>query len=499
MRPPRYHVADRIVARLSHQGGFTIIEVVLALVVLTVGILSTFTAFAASQKLSLVSERQASMVDVAQKEIERVEGIAYSQIGLTSAPGTSTSPTNPDYYVRAGSPPTFEWDRTAGSTEQVDVDATNGTVTPVQSWTEGQFTGQMYDFITWTSDPKCAPGCPSSQDYKRITVAVTMAASALPNPVFESSAIADPSAAPAGGVSNGSGGNPLTNPATNCTNSLNQVVPCTSEIDSGNPNTYFLHDWPATNSGTPPAPPANNTTHPTVGAVSGLLCTASQLLAQILSNITGCPVPDLMDTNPPSTGTGGSTPPLYNYSSDLGTSGYPGGRLVKPTCSNGSGCGTDSTSDCSNGGFTSSLLNAQSEMWVSSPVTATTTLTGDGGVSLFTQTLNSVQALVSFCIEIYDIPPSGSAGSLADLLAWPPVDLGGAAYVPPTGSSGGNWPTSASQASFIFNFRGSKGSVSIAAGHRLGIRIWAKVNANVPIAVIYDNPLYPAEVQLNSQ
>jgi hypothetical protein len=206
-----------------------------------------------------------------------------------------------------------------------------------------------------------------------------------------------------------------------------------------------------------------------------------------------------MDTNPPSTATDGSTPPLYNYSSDLGTSGYPGGRLLQPTCSNGTGCGTDSTSDCSSGGFTSSLLNAQSEMWVSSPVTATTTLTGDAGVSLFTQTLNSVQALVSFCIEIYDIPPSGSSGSLSDLLAWPPVDLGGAAYVPPTGASGGNWPTSASQASFIFNFRGSKGSVSVAAGHRIGIRIWAKVNANLPIAVIYDNPLYPAEVQLNSQ
>jgi Tfp pilus assembly protein PilV len=490
---PAHHVAPWMTARLRHEGGFTIVEVLLALLVLTVGILGMFTAFTASQKLSLVSERHASMLDVAQKEIERLEGIAYSQIGLTSSPSRSTDPRNPDYYVQAGSPANFEWDRTAGSSEQLDVDTTAGTVVPVQNWSEGQVSGQIYDFVTWTADPKCAPGCPSSQDYKRVTVAITMAGSLQPNPVYESSVIADPSAAPAGGTVNGSSGNPLINPATTCTNSSQQQVACTSMIDSGNPNTYFLHDWAATNTGTPPLPSANNATHPTVGTVSGGTCTPS--------NTSGCPVPDLMDSNPPSTGTSGSQPPLYNYSTDQGTSGFPGGRLLQPTCSSGTGCGTASTSDCSNGKFTSSLVNVQSELWVTPPLTTTTTLTGDGGVSLSTQTLNGVPAVVSLCVEIYDVPPSnGSSGSLADILAWPPVDLGGAAYVPPTDpSTGSNWPTSANQVSFIFNFRGSNGAVSIASGHRIGFRIWEKAESNTPIDAIYDNPLYPAQVQLNTQ
>lgn len=484
--------------RLRRQDGFTIFEVLIAVLVLTVGVLSMFTAFVASQKLSLVSDKHESMVNIAQKEIERIQGVAYGQIGLVSSPAPSSNPSSPDYYVQAGSPPNFEWDRTAGSTEQLDVDTTNGTIPLTQGWSEGQFMGQMYDFITWSTDPKCAPGCPTSQDYKRITVAVTVNGTAAPSPVFVSSVIADPSNAPTGGVVNGNSGNPLVNPATTC-QSAGQTVPCTSPIDSGNPNTYFLHDWPATG-GTPQPPAANNVTHPTVGTIGGLLCTTLQALAGILSNITGCPVPDLMDGNAPPAGSNGSPPPLYNYSSDLGSSGFPGGRLLQPTCSNGTGCGTGSTSDCSGGSFTNSLLNAQSEFWVSSPVTATTTLTGDGGLSVFTQTLNSIQAVVSFCIEIYDVPPSGSSGSLADILAWPPVALGGAAYVPPSDpSTGGNWPTSASQVSFIFNFRGSSGSVSIAPGHRIGVRIWAKVNANLPINVVYDNPLYPAQVQLNSQ
>jgi len=283
----------------------------------------------------------------------------------------------------------------------------------------------------------------------------------------------------------------LTDPSTKCANSSGQTVSCTAGIDSGNPNTYFLHDWPATSPGTPQPPSGDHATHPTVGTITGLVCTA--LI------VSGCPVPDLMDTSPPS---GDTTTHVYNYASDQATGGYLGGRLLQPscadTCLSTSGGGTGSTSDCNGGGWTSKLLNVRSEFWVSSPLTATTTFTGDGGINIFTQTLGGVAAIVSFCVEIYDVPPSGTAGSLANLLAWPPVDLGGAAYVPEVVSSA-NWPSIASQLSFVFNFRGSSGAVSIAAGHRLGVRIWAKVNTNTPIAVIYDNPSYPAQVQLNSQ
>jgi hypothetical protein len=481
--------------RLAAEDGFTIVELTVALAVLLTGIVGMFMASESARRLSLVSERHAAMAHVAQKEIERVEGIQYSQVGLTSTPSPSTDPTNPDYYVAAGPPPTLQWDRTSGSTAPLDVDATAGTIPTVQSWTEGLLSGQIYDFVTWASDPNCSPGCPSSHNYKRITVAVTMSGGLHPNAVYVSSVISDPQAMPAGGIVNGTSGNPLANPATMCRNASGSVVPCTSPINSGNPNTYFLHDWPATSSPGPQVPSADHVVHATVGTVTGLVCTASPALATIPSNITGCPVPDLMDANPPPSNSDGTLPPVYNYSNDLcANTCYPGGRLLQPTCSNGTGCGTQSTSDCNNGAWTSNLLNAQSQFWVSSPVTATTTLTGDGGISMFTQTLNSAQAAVSFCIEIYDVPPSGSAGSLADLLAWPPVDLGGAGYV-----AASTWPTAASQVSFIFNFRGSNGTVSLAPGHRLGVRIWMKANLNAAIDLLYDNPLYPAQVQLNTQ
>ncbi|HEY2162141.1 MAG TPA: hypothetical protein VGH24_12600 [Solirubrobacteraceae bacterium] len=487
----------------AQEDGFTIVELLFALVVMVIGILGLFIGFVSAQKLSLVSENQTSMTQVAQREIERIESTAYSQIGLSSTPGTSTDANNPDYYVTTGSSPAFEWDRTAGSSESLDIDtSTPGVVAPVQSWSEGRLSGQIYDFVTWTSDPRCSPGCPATQDYKRITVAVTVSNSSHPQPVWLSSVIADPKATPAGGTSNGTSGNPLTDPNTTCSNGSGQTVSCTSPIDSGNPNTYYLHDWAAT-AGSPQTPSSDNATHPTVGVLTSLVCTTSTSQASNPANITGCPVPDLMDANIPA-GTGAT--PLYHYSTDQAAdSAYPGGRVLQPTCSAGlcsgnQGGGTGATSDCNGGNWSSSLLKVQSQFYVTSPLAAGLSLTGDGGISLYTQTHGAADAVVSFCIEVYDVPPSGSAGSLKDILAWPPVALGGAAYVPATDpNTGSNWPTSVSPVSYIFNFRGSNGVVSVAAGHRIGVRIWMKANVNSGVDLLYDNPSYPSEIQLNSQ
>jgi prepilin-type N-terminal cleavage/methylation domain-containing protein len=510
----RLRAGDPSHLRLRAEAGFTLIETTVALAVLAVGILGAVTAFNSARTLSLISERHTAMEEIAQREIERIEGLPYVDIGLASTPTTSTDPTNPDHYVVAGPPPLLEWDRVSLATEQLDVDATNGTVPPLQTWSQvtqgGNLNGDIYDYVTWSTDSKCSPGCPVSQDYKRIVVAVTMTSGIQPNPVYVSSVVADPTAAPTGGTVNGTSGNPLTDPTTKCANSAGQTVSCTQGLDQGIANTYFLHDWPSSG-GMPQTPSVDNALHDTSGLVTGQVCTTSTTLATIASDTTGCPVPDLMDGNPP-TGTL-SQPP--NFSTDLcADTCYHGGRDLLPTCE-GSACptgsnpgttctttscgGTDSTSDCNDGGWASTLQNQSSEFWVSSPLGAGTTFTGAGGISLFTQTVNSATAgLVTFCVEIYDVPPSGSATTLTDILAWPPVAIGGAAYVAATDpSTGSNWPSAASQLSFVFTY--SQQPVTIAAGHRVGVRVWFKESLGTSIDLLYDNPNYVSQVQLNSE
>jgi prepilin-type N-terminal cleavage/methylation domain-containing protein len=491
------------------EGGFTLIELVVALAILLTGIFGLLTGFASSQQLSLISERHAAMAHVAEKEIERLEGIAYASLELTSAPTASTTVGNPGYYVSGAN---YEWDRNnTSTTEPLVIDATNGTVPPTGTWTEGQLSGTMYDYITWTTDPKCSPGCPASQDYKRLIVGVTINGAPQPEAVYASSSIADPNAAPPQGVQNGNTGNPLQSPITDCKNSSGSIVPCEQGITNSTSPVYFLHDCSITASSCS-SPSGNHGTHPTAGPISGLTCATTNLLGSLTALIglgltNGCPQPDVMDPTPP---TGGSSQPCYQYSTDVSPTGYSCGSAIQPTCAgSGPGCGTTnggasnppSTNDCSGGAWANNLINLQTHFWVSSPVQVTTTFTGAGALNMYSQAVGGANALVSFCIELYRIPNEGVAG-LPDLLlaSLSPVALGGAAYVAATDpSTGGNWPSSPTQTSFAFNFTSNGTTVTLNPGDRLGVRIWVKVNLNVAINLIYDNPVYPAALQLNVQ
>jgi prepilin-type N-terminal cleavage/methylation domain-containing protein len=487
--------------RTGDERGFTLIELVIAMAVLLTGVFGLIAGFASTEQLSLISERHAAMAHVAEKEIERLEGISYSQLELTSTPTTSTTVGNPAYYINGTN---YEYDRNnLTSTESLVLDATNGTVPPTQTWTEGQLSGTMYDFITWTSDPKCSPGCPASQDYKRLTVGVTINGAPQPQAVYASSSIIDPNAAPPQGVVNGNTGNPLDNPATQCKSSSGTLGPCEQGITNSTSPVYFLHDCSIT-AASCSSPATNHITDATSGPISGLLCATTNLLGSLTQLIglgltNGCPQPDVMDTTAPS---GNSSQPCYQYSTDVSTTGYSCGAAIKPTCSSSTnGCGTDSTSDCNGGSWVNNLINLQTHFWVSSPIQVTTTLTGAAALNMYSQMVGGANALVSFCIELYRIPNEGVAG-LPDLLlaALNPVALGGAGYVAATDpSTGGNWPTAATQTSFAFNFTSSGTTVTLNPGDRLGVRIWVKVNLNAAVDLLYDNPVYPAALQLNVQ
>ena len=262
--------------RLAAADGFTVIEVLVASVILIVGVLGVFGALDSARVLALVSERQTSLAHRAQQELERLQSMPYAAVAMTAAPPAASGcpsplsavyPTSPDCYVNGGA---LVYDRADTSkTEPLAIDATAGTITPngtgtgctdgcTATWTDGRLSGEIFDFVSWTSDPNCASGaiCSASNDYKRVTVVVTLAGAKEPSqPTLVSTLMANPDALPTGAPAN-SAQNPLQGPTTQCGGSTcNQAL-------NGTAVDMYLTDSPAGGSYGPPT--VGNTLHQTL-------------------------------------------------------------------------------------------------------------------------------------------------------------------------------------------------------------------------------------------
>jgi Tfp pilus assembly protein PilV len=180
-----------LLRRLAAEDGIMLLEVLIAILVLTVGLLGLIGAFDSARKLNLLSERRTSMAHRAQLEIERLQAIPYAELAMHSAPAHSTETTNPDYYVNSN-PTTctsvgdgcYAWNAESTSEEEPLVKLETGTgvyASPTGKscstevgaceWKDGLIKGNVYDFVTWHTDKNA---CKTAvNNYKRLTVAVT--------------------------------------------------------------------------------------------------------------------------------------------------------------------------------------------------------------------------------------------------------------------------------------------------------------------------------------
>lgn len=167
-------------ARIKRDDGFTLVEILIAMLVLVIGVLAVLAAFNAVRRLGTNSESQTVRAQVAEKDMQQLLSQGYDALGLSSTPTHSSDPINPTYYVTNGSPSRFQWDLTNTSrTEPLCTSSTScgGSIaTGPASWSSGGESGSIYRFITWVDDP-CDTNnptyCAGTADYKRVTVMVT--------------------------------------------------------------------------------------------------------------------------------------------------------------------------------------------------------------------------------------------------------------------------------------------------------------------------------------
>ena len=227
----------RLVRSLRAEEGLTIIELMIAVLVLTLGVVALLTSFDASRTLATSSEMHDTGAAIAERELARISSLPWKKVALSTTPTTNqgAGATDPTYYISSGpcgnsqtpsASPCYQWDwNDSTHVEPLVIDSTNGdsTANP-QSWSTTvstndanvRLSGSIYRYVTWVKDSGCtSSSCGGSNDDKRITVAVTV--KRLPKPIWMSTLVRNPV---------GGWNNPLTQSGTNCVDGGTQV-PCT--------------------------------------------------------------------------------------------------------------------------------------------------------------------------------------------------------------------------------------------------------------------------------
>jgi hypothetical protein len=458
--PGRRRGPGRPAARAAgRDDGLTLVETLVAILLLSVGLLATAAVYDGSRRLSGTSERTSVLAHRAQAEIERISALGWSHVALSGAPVRSTDPADPASMLTASTPPRLRPDRRDPTTDEaLVIDPAAGQVDPtVRTWTDGRLRGRIHTWVSWRTDPRCGAGCPTSQNAKRITVVLTVdGQTTRRGPLVTSVVLTDPDAAPAGAMADGAR-NPLADPTTVCLSSTGAEVACSRSIGSLSSTSWFLYDTPA-KSDTWQSTPASHAVHPTIAPIGTCL----------LGALTGCPVPDLMgeDAIPAPT----VLPPLLDRSSGTTGSEDSGGRVLK-------------VSDASCSG-TPTADNTRSQRWVTPAQPGGTTLTGDGGMTLYSRTRTGVEARVTLCVQFLIAP-----GPLGDLLTLPPTVVGTVSYELAA------WPGVMTPISFTFAMPGS--DIAVAAGKRVGVRVWVAASSASDVVLAYDHPTLQSTLQLN--
>lgn len=155
--------------------GMTMIEVLVAAVVLVMGAAATFGVLGAATKNAQRAKATQVALDLAQEEMERLHSIPYKELAVNTMPVASSDPKNPNSRI-SGS--TFALRRSPkGAYLPVDVDAEKGFSPESEFQTgksdEGGIQGTIYRYVVWRNDPSCPPTeCKGEEDYKQLVVAV---------------------------------------------------------------------------------------------------------------------------------------------------------------------------------------------------------------------------------------------------------------------------------------------------------------------------------------
>jgi type II secretory pathway pseudopilin PulG len=454
----------------------TLIEVIVAAMILALGALSTFGLLGAATRNAQRARASQVALDRAQQEIEALRSLNNDELAMTAAPAHATSSHNPNYRVSAG---TFATTREpVGGYATMIVNGGSlfgggfvegGVITPgpVQ-FTSGNVSGKVYRYVVWRNDSSCpAATCPGTQDYKQIVVAVK-----LDTP------------------GNQSGERGYVEVASNFVdpedNALNDPIPGAEGVVTA--QQFFLTDTPCAASGTTSRIEiaGDHLLHNTLGTCASGLHTGTTLGAPDALMLGGPPDPAPTDN---------ANPLKYDYSHDSYLSGTPetdkGVQILR-----------DDTSGCHYNPSGTTDPESQVHRWVTDPMLSTFKMSDDaateGSVTLefYTRSLNLSLYKATLCVYLFKREETGSPPKATDtFLINKATGLTYWEYTPPNNKF---WPQDWEKVRVPMTY--SSAPYTIPAKARLGVALSFDRGKTGPeaIPIMYDHPTYPTRIEVET-
>jgi type II secretory pathway pseudopilin PulG len=434
---------------LRHESGFTVIEVVVAVMVMSVGIAATMRVFGGADRATLRAQSHQVAVQQAQAELERLTALPYGELALTAMPASSSDPRHPgfkvsgnSFAVRNGLGETFVTSPGEGAAASVPP----GPDTFAVGIGGATVTGSIYRYVTWRDETCPLSLCEGGENTKRVTVAVTVDAPPTTNPrppVWVSTIVVDPATAPPGTQAAPAGGYGGGEPVT--------------------AQSLYLYDTPC-GAGTRQPQSASHETRDTAStgdsASDNSTCEHPEPGKQ----------PDLMSNSAPP---GDSNTPVYEYSSDL-NGDYLGGLA---TLDAGTSCVR--SYPAADAATPTGPSKWSVHAWSTGVLPQVFHLDGQVTISLFTATMGGMPGSGRLCATLLD----------REVAEGVPTDrvLGTAIYDLPS------WPTSVRRVTFSFELPQPE---DVPAGHRIMLALHVHEASSQALSFIYDHPLYPSLLEV---
>ena len=455
---------------MRSEEGFTVAEVVIAILILGLATLAVVQIFAAATRNSFRAEQSQVANDIAQREIEKIRNLDYNQIALSSTPAHVDDSTDPRERVESGGTrfdasnngSLFDMVRNGGALDGGGTINCSGASAPCispgpESFTSGDVSGRIFRFVVWRNDPTCSPAvCAGSQDLKRVIIAVKLDAVAVSGQrayVEVQSDFTDPNA------------------------TLVSDLPTGNEVNV--PQQFWLTDTACSATSRQPIdstggdlPGEGHALHNTLGACADGLKTGAT---------TGAP--DLLVVEPPPdpTPSDEADPPILDYATDLEPASGPDddqGLQITRESSNG----------CSYTGGSGSP-EQKVHRWVTPtistfPVT-TFTMSGSATLELYLRTLGGAQHSGRICTYLYKRSAEVTNGGNT---TWTDTAIDSDTFDVPT------WPTSWGRVRIPLSFP----ATTLLATERLLVAISIDRGGTPAdtVQVMYDHPDYQSRLEV---